>query len=111
MNDYDFQDQVPQPGEDKDFELAQLQAIADLVGDYEWQYTGKVANTEGTDTHSGPTAQQIESIPGYENCVEEIDGVKQVNVSYLALAMMGTLAALTRRIIKSDYIDEEEIKI
>lgn len=92
--------------EQREFELEQLSKIAKLVGDYEWKYTGQVAEKNGEETHSGPTAQEIAKIPGYENCVKpDENGVLTVDITYLALAMMGSLAALTRIVLEDKYAD------
>lgn len=98
--------------EQKQFELKQLQEVADKIGHFMWSYKTDFADKTGVDTkdHVGPIAQELLSIPGLESAVIQTeDGTLAIDTNYLSLATFSLLAALARLIgVKGDTDDTTE---
>lgn len=103
---FDAQPPVVNSVEQKQFELKQLQEVADKIGHFMWSYKTDFADKTGVDTkdHVGPIAQELLGIPGLESAVIQTeDGTLAIDTNYLSLATFSLLAALARLIgVKGD---------
>ena len=99
--------------EQKQFELKQLQEVADKIGHFMWSYKTDFADKTGVDTkdHVGPIAQELLGIPGLESAVIQTeDGTLAIDTNYLSLATFSLLAALARLIgVKGDDTAEQSM--
>lgn len=98
---FDAQLPVVDSVEQKQFELKQLQEVADKIGHFMWSYKTDFADKTGVDTkdHVGPIAQELLGIPGLESAVIQTeDGTLAIDTNYLSLATFSLLAALARLI-------------
>lgn len=98
---FDAQLPVVNSVEQKQFELKQLQEVADKIGHFMWSYKTDFADKTGVDTkdHVGPIAQELLGIPGLESAVIQTeDGTLAIDTNYLSLATFSLLAALARLI-------------
>lgn len=115
MNFDFFDNQLPivDSVEQKQFELKQLQEVADKIGHFMWSYKTDFADKTGVDTkdHVGPIAQELLGIPGLESAVIQTeDGTLAIDTNYLSLATFSLLAALARLIgVKGDDTTERSM--
>lgn len=110
---FDAQLPVVNSVEQKQFELKQLQEVADKIGHFMWSYKTDFADKTGVDTkdHVGPIAQELLGIPGLESAVIQTeDGTLAIDTNYLSLATFSLLAALARLIgVKGDDTTEQSM--
>lgn len=110
---FDSQLPVVDSVEQKQFELKQLQEVADKIGHFMWSYKTDFADKTGVDTkdHVGPIAQELLGIPGLESAVIQTeDGTLAIDTNYLSLATFSLLAALARLIgVKGDDTTEQSM--
>lgn len=79
--------------EQLDTELAQLADIAKHIGSFEWKYDGD------TKLHDGPIAQALLLCPGLKDAVHKNDdGTLYIDTNFIALATLGYVAAICRRV-------------
>ena len=79
--------------EQLDTELAQLVDIAKHIGSFEWKYDGD------TKLHDGPIAQALLLCPGLKDAVHKNeDGTLYIDTNFIALATLGYVAAICRRV-------------
>lgn len=91
-------------------ELEILQAIADKIGCYEYEYNEKAPSDAAEGLHIGPVAQELLEVPGLDSAVTLEDGIYKVKSDMVALACLGICAALARHIIgKTDENDSTEM--
>ena len=89
--------------EQLDTELAQLADIAKHIGSFEWKYDGD------TKLHDGPIAQELLLCPGLQDAVHKNgDGTLYIDTNFIALATLGYVAAICRRVsgIKLEPIEQ-----
>lgn len=89
--------------EQLDTELAQLADIAKHIGSFEWKYDGD------TKLHDGPIAQALLLCPGLKDAVHKNDdGTLYIDTNFVALATLGYVAAICRRVsgIQLEPIEE-----
>lgn len=89
--------------EQLDTELAQLADIAKHIGSFEWKYDGD------TKLHDGPIAQALLLCPGLKDAVHKNeDGTLYIDTNFIALATLGYVAAICRRVsgIKLEPIEQ-----
>lgn len=79
--------------EQLDTELAQLADIAKHIGSFEWKYDGD------DKLHDGPIAQALLLCPGLKDAVHKNDdGTLYIDTNFIALATLGYVAAICRRV-------------
>lgn len=79
--------------EQLDTELAQLADIAKHIGSFEWKYDGD------NKLHDGPIAQALLLCPGLKDAVHKNeDGTLYIDTNFIALATLGYVAAICRRV-------------
>lgn len=89
--------------EQLDTELAQLADIAKHIGSFEWKYDGD------DKLHDGPIAQALLLCPGLKDAVHKNDdGTLYIDTNFIALATLGYVAAICRRVsgIQLEPIEE-----
>lgn len=89
--------------EQLDTELAQLADIAKHIGSFEWKYDGD------NKLHDGPIAQALLLCPGLKDAVHKNeDGTLYIDTNFIALATLGYVAAICRRVsgIQLEPIEE-----
>ena len=98
-------------------ENTQLDLIKDNIGSYLWQYKPDFVNEYGVDDkeHLGIVAQELLKVPGLDSAVvQDENGVYKVKTDYIALATLGLVAALTRKVAQLEEIinngtDKQEV--
>lgn len=98
-------------------ENTQLDLIKDNIGSYLWQYKPDFVNEYGVDDkeHLGIVAQELLKVPGLDSAVvQDENGVYKVKTDYVALATLGLVAALTRKVAQLEEIinngtDKQEV--
>jgi len=77
---------------------SQLEEFAKMVNN--WSYNYKEGFGYPTDvTYSGPMAQELLQVPGYEACVfENEEGILQIDQGRLAMTLAGTVADLAKKV-------------
>lgn len=98
-------------------ENTQLDLIKDNIGSYLWQYKPDFVNEYGVDDkeHLGIVAQELLKVPGLDSAVvQDENGVYKVKTDYVALATLGLVAALTRKVVQLEEIinngtDKQEV--
>lgn len=98
-------------------ETTQLDLIKDNIGSYLWQYKPDFSAEYGVDDkeHLGIVAQELLKVPGLDSAVvQDENGVYKVKTDYVALATLGLVAALTRKVAALEEIinngtDKQEI--
>lgn len=102
--DTSYFDSEPLPLTDpvqQDSELEMLKELASNIGLYNYEYKPEFQQEEGANDQEniGIMAQDLLKIPGLASCViTNPDGSLAVNGSRLALAALGYIAALARRL-------------
>ena len=89
--------------EQYDTELAQLADIAKHIGSFEWKYDGD------DKLHDGPIAQALLLCPGLKDSVHKNDdGTLYIDTNFIALATLGYVAAICRKVsgIQLEPIEE-----
>ena len=94
---------------EKSDEELQLEAIAQNIGSHTYNYKDGVGEDPSQD-HIGPTAQELQQVPGLEAAVKENPetGLLEVDTQFIALASIGLLAALARKVLNIPLQGEEE---
>ncbi len=95
MLDLSFIDSAAQLSKEQinDTELQQLTDIARHIGSFQWQYDGD------DKLHDGPIAQALLQCPGLKDAVHmNEDGTLYIDTNFVALATLGYVAALCRKI-------------
>lgn len=90
-------------------ENTQLELIKNNIGSYLWQYKPEFSDEYGVDDneHIGILAQELLKVPGLDSAVvRDSNGIYKVKTDYVALATLGLVAALTRKVAAL----EEEIE-
>ena len=97
-------------------EATQLELIKNNIGSYLWQYKPDFAKEYDVDEreHLGIVAQELLKVPGLDSAVvKDSNGVYRVKTDYVALATLGLVAALTRKVAQLEEIingtDKQEI--
>lgn len=88
-------------------ETTQLDLIKNNIGSYLWQYKPDFATEYGVDDkeHLGIVAQELLKVPGLDSAVvQDENGVYKVKTDYVALATLGLVAALTRKVAALEEI-------
>lgn len=101
MMDFSFLDENEKIEQDES-EDSQLRMIADNIGSYFWSYKPEFASEYGTDqdNHIGIIAQELLKVPGLDSAVVmDQNGIYKVKTDYLALASLGLIAALARKVL------------
>lgn len=79
--------------EQYDTEMAQLVDIARHIGSFEWKYDGD------NKLHDGPIAQALLLCPGLKDAVHKTeDGKLYIDTNFVALATLGYVAAICRKV-------------
>ena len=85
---------------EKSDEELQLEAIAQNIGSHTYNYKDGVGEDTNQD-HIGPTAQELQQVPGLESAVKQNPetGLLEVDTQFVALATLGLVAALARKVL------------
>jgi hypothetical protein len=72
----------------------QLDEFANICNNWAYKYF----DDDEEVTYTGPMAQELLKIPGYDSCVKEINGHLEVDTNRLALTLAGTVSDLAKRL-------------
>lgn len=103
MQDYSYFDTIgSEPQIDTEDEMIQLQNVANNIGSYLYEYTPEAQEQYSTDNqeHLGIIAQDLLKVPGLASAVHKDEyGNYIVDAQKVALAALGLVAALARKVI------------
>lgn len=81
------------PEDIRETEIQQLVDLSRYIGSFQWQYNDPNMDQN---LHDGPIAQELLKVPGLAGAVNEVNGVKTIDIKYVAMATLGYVAALAR---------------
>ena len=85
-------------------ELDLVAQVAEKINNYLYHYKPG-SGEDPTQQHSGPMAQELLGVPGYQSAViEDPSGLLKVDTSRLALANAGMIADLSKRLLMLEEI-------